>query len=102
MGAITKEAVLTQLRHVMDPEFRLNIVDLGLIYEVAISPSSDVTVQMTVTTPGCPIIPQFLQQAHDHIAKIEGVGKVQVQLTFNPLWTPAKMSAEARAALGLK
>jgi metal-sulfur cluster biosynthetic enzyme len=102
MAPITKEAVLTQLRHVIDPEFRLNIVDLGLIYEVDITSAADVTVQMTVTTPGCPIIPQFLQQAHDQIAKLEGVGKVNVQLTFNPLWTPAKMSADARAALGLK
>ena len=102
MASITKDMVFSQLRNVIDPEFRLNIVDLGLIYSVELSDSFDVTVQMTVTTPGCPIIPQFLQQAHDQIAKIEGVGKVDVQLTFNPLWTPAKMSLEARAALGLK
>lgn len=85
----------------MDPELKLGMVELGLIYEVTISETNDIHVTMTVTTPGCPVIPQFIEQVHEKLSLLEAVGKIDVQLTFSPPWTPDKMKPEARAKLGL-
>ena len=98
---ITKEQVFDALRKVNDPELRINVVDLGLIYAVDIFPDNKINIVMTVTTPGCPVIDQFLQQAHDEVAAIPDVGEVTVHLTFDPLWTPDKITPEVRSALGL-
>lgn len=101
MQQITEQVVRERLKTVKDPELHLNVVDLGLIYKIEISNKNDVTVDMTVTTPGCPIIDQFLGQVHYAIHQIPEVGEIKVNLTFNPLWTPDKMNPEARAQLGL-
>ena len=101
MKQITKEQVLEKLRSVNDPELRINVVDLGLIYETTISEKNDITVVMTVTTPGCPIIDQFLEQVHEQIESLEGVGKITVKLTFDPPWSVDKIKPELREALGM-
>lgn len=101
MKKITEEDIREKLRVVNDPELRINVVDLGLIYQITVSDANDVFIKMTVTTPGCPVIDQFLEQVHQSIENIEDVGEITVKLTFDPLWTPEKMAPQARAALGL-
>lgn len=101
MAEITESEILDHLKAVNDPELKINIVDLGLIYEVKISDKNDIFVKMTVTTPGCPVIDQFLEQVHSILESIQGVGEITVRLTFDPLWTTEKMNPDARAALGL-
>lgn len=101
MKKITREEVESSLNIVKDPELRIGVVDLGLIYEVSISEKNDVSVLMSVTTPGCPVIDQFLEQAEAAIQGLPEVGEVTVKLTFTPLWTPDRIKPQARKALGL-
>ena len=101
---IPEETVYAALQQVHDPELLVNIVDLGLIYGVEIVEAdgkSNVTVQMTMTTPACPYGPQLLQEVRDVLGGLEGVGKVEVVLTLNPPWTPDRMTEDARDQLGL-
>lgn len=89
------------MKNVYDPEIPVNIVDLGLIYELDIRDDGTVYVKMTLTAPGCPIgffITEQVKQAI--IATVPGVKDVQVDLVFDPPWTPDKMSEEAKALLG--
>ncbi|MFA5031049.1 MAG: metal-sulfur cluster assembly factor [Patescibacteria group bacterium] len=101
MKKLTEKDVKEVLHIVHDPELQISIVDLGLIYDVQISDTNDVIVKMTVTTPGCPIIDQFLEQAHDKIESLKDVGNVTVKLTFDPPWTPDRIKPEIREALGI-
>jgi metal-sulfur cluster biosynthetic enzyme len=99
----TKESVLEALRPVHDPELMISIVDLGLIYDVEVSPTGKgLEVKMTLTSPGCPIGPE-LMAAVDHTARlIPGVEDVHVQLVWDPPWDPTKMASElAREQLGI-
>ena len=98
---ITEEDVMKALRMVIDPELGANIVDLGLVYEVRVENGEDVYVKMTVTVPGCPLSNFLLHDAKKKIEKIEGVGKVDVELTFDPPWTPDRMSPELRRMFGV-
>jgi FeS assembly SUF system protein len=97
----TKDDVLEVLRNVYDPEIPVNVVDLGLIYDVQINNSNDVYVQMTLTFPGCGMGPYIAQQAEWAIQDIEGVEDVQIELVFEPPWSPDLISEEARAQLGI-
>jgi len=101
MEKLTEQDVWGVLHTVHDPELRISVVDLGLIYDIQITDQNDVTVKMTVTTPGCPVIDQFLEQAHDKIESLKDVGNVTVKLTFDPLWTPDRIKPECREALGI-
>ena len=101
MKKLTEQDVQGALQAVHDPELRMSVVDLGLIYDIQISEHNDVVVQMTVTTPGCPVIEQFLEQVNDRIESLKDVGGVTVKLTFDPLWTPNRIKPELREALGL-
>lgn len=101
MKKITEQDVKKVLHTVHDPELRMSVVDLGLIYDVQISDQNDVVVKMTVTTPGCPVIDQFLEQAHDKVESLPEVGNVIVKLTFDPFWTPDRIKPELREALGI-
>ena len=96
-----KEAVIEGLRSVYDPEIPVNIYDLGLIYDLDIDPDGSVRVVMTLTAPGCPVAGEFPQQVADAVAGVEGTGEVAVTLTWEPAWTPERMSEDARLALGL-
>lgn len=98
---ITKGQVSDALRTCKDPELGYNVVDLGLIYDIQIKPDNAVFVKMTLTTPGCPLIDEFLDDVHRKLKAIPGVGQVKVDLTFDPPWSPEKLSPEVKAELGL-
>lgn len=92
---LTKKEILGQLKSVVDLELGINIVDLGLVYDIK-EEKGKVTVLMTLTTPGCPMMTMFNQEVERVIKQIKGVKKVKVELTFDPPWTPEKMSKEAK------
>jgi metal-sulfur cluster biosynthetic enzyme len=99
---LTEENVKKALMQVDDPELGINIVDLGLVYEVDIQEQKDVKVLMTLTTPFCPIGPSIKQQITQVLKKdVEGVDKVDVQFTFNPPWDKEMMSEDAKVELGI-
>lgn len=95
-----KEDILKKLKKVMDPELNINIVDLGLIYGVKIK-EDKVTVKMTLTTPGCPLLPHFESEVKKAVKKVKGVKSVAIDLVFDPVWGPEKMTEEARVQLGM-
>lgn len=98
MPDITKEQVLKVLEKVNDPELRLNIVDLGLIYGVEITEENNVGVDMTLTTQACPVGPLMQMQAEAALKSIPGVKEVDVRMVFDPPWTPEKMSERLKKA----
>lgn len=101
MGEITKERVLEVLKNVIDPEIGLNIVDLGFIYGIDIK-GKKIHVRMTLTTPGCPMHQMFVHEVESALkASFEKVD-VEVELVFEPKWTPERMSKDARKRLGVK
>jgi metal-sulfur cluster biosynthetic enzyme len=95
-----EEQIMEALRQVDDPELGINIVDLGLVYEVAIVDET-VHIEYTLTTMGCPIGPMIEAQIKQLIEPIEGVTEVDAEMVLTPPWTPEKMSEEAKAALGM-
>jgi metal-sulfur cluster biosynthetic enzyme len=98
-GPLSEDQVRLALRRVKDPEIGLNIVDLGLIYEVSVD-GADVNVDMSLTSPGCPAGPQILQEAEEQVRSLEGVGGVNVNLVWTPPWTPDRIEPRVRAYLG--
>ncbi len=96
---IDKEALMEALKNVYDPELGLNVVDLGLIYGIE-QQDGTVQVDMTMTTPGCPLHESMLQGVGDALSIFAGVKRVEVRLVWEPLWTPDRISAEGRQALG--
>ncbi len=101
---LREDSVLAALRQVQDPELMVNIVDLGLIYEVRLTPAgdaSDVHVQMTMTSPACPAAPEIIADARDALESLgEEVGDVKIEVVMSPPWTPDRMTEEARDELG--
>ena len=99
---LTEDNIRKTVKQVDDPEIGINIVDLGLVYEINIQNEREVQVVMTLTTPFCPVGPSIKQQVGNVIKKdVEGVEKVDVQFTFNPPWDKEMMSEEAKAELGI-
>jgi metal-sulfur cluster biosynthetic enzyme len=98
-GEATKEQVLEALRNVFDPELGINIVDLGLVYEVYVKDGT-VHVDYSLTTMGCPIGPLIEQQMHQFVSAVPGVKEVEAEMVLRPAWSPEMMSEEAKAALG--
>ncbi|MHC4405988.1 MAG: metal-sulfur cluster assembly factor [Planctomycetota bacterium] len=102
---IIQDSVYAALRQVYDPEFPVNIVDLGLIYEVAVAEAegkSNVHVKMTMTTPACPSAPQIVREVREVIEDLgEEVGQIDVEVVLSPPWTPDRMTEEARDELGM-
>jgi len=96
---VTEEQVTEQLKNVIDPELNVNIVDLGLIYEVEVDDEDNVEILMTLTTPGCPLHGVFNELVKREVNSLD-VGSVNVELTFEPRWSPDDMSDEARDELG--
>ncbi len=94
------ERITDALRGVIDPELGYNIVDLGLVYRVDITPHGVVRITMTTTTDGCPASAYLKDGAHESARGVAGVAAVDVALTYEPRWTPDMMSAEARRLLG--
>jgi metal-sulfur cluster biosynthetic enzyme len=89
------------LRRVIDPELGCNIVDLGLIYDIAIEEGGVARVKMTTTTLGCPATSYLVEGAEDCVCAVPGVEFAKVELTLEPPWTPQMMSPEAREHLGI-
>ncbi len=101
---LTEDAVRESLKQVIDPELFVNIVDLGLVYTVAIEPVADkenVKIEMTMTSPACPAGPQLLGQSKQVLAALPNVGEVEVKLVMVPPWTPDRMTEDARDQLGI-
>ncbi len=94
-----RQRIIEALRHVNDPELGINIVDLGLVYEVRIE-GDTVHIEYTLTTMGCPIGPMIEEEMQRFLEDVEGVGEVEAEMVLTPPWTPDKMSEEAKAALG--
>ncbi|MFA6271624.1 MAG: metal-sulfur cluster assembly factor [Patescibacteria group bacterium] len=97
---ITKKTAEEALREVMDPELGINIVDLGLVYQLTVRNNS-VTLKMTLTFPGCPLAGPITRQAQDVLEKLPNVDKVKVFLVWDPPWTPDMVKENAKAELGL-
>ncbi len=95
----TEEEIRGQLKEVIDPELNINIVDLGLIYEIEVD-GSRVDILMTLTTPGCPLHGVFDELVRKEVEKLDDVEEIDVELTFEPRWSPDEMSEEARDELG--
>ena len=96
----TPDTVRKALRQVKDPELNLNIMDIGLVYDVAVSDVGDVHVQMTLTSPGCPAGAEIIGDVKNVVSDLEGVKSVDVELVWEPYWTPERMDPRVRAFLG--
>ena len=103
--ALAEDKVREALKQVIDPELFVNIVDLGLIYEIKIAEKDDgksnVEVEMTMTSPACPAGPQLLGQSKDFVGRLEEVDEVDVKLVMDPPWTPDRMTEDAKDQLGI-
>lgn len=96
-----KEAVIAGLKTVFDPEIPVNIYDLGLIYDVSINEEHHVNIQMTLTTPGCPVAQTFPGTVEQAVNQVEGVNDCTVELVWDPPWTQDRMTEVARLELGI-
>ncbi len=95
------EQVLDALRTVYDPELGINVVDLGLVYDVNVDDAGGVDITYSLTTMGCPIGPLIEDQMRASVSNIAGVTEIRPDLVFRPAWSPEMMSEEAKAALGI-
>lgn len=96
----TVDQVKLALRKVKDPELALNIVDLGLVYEILVEDRT-VIIDMTLTSPGCPAGPQIMGDVEGVLRKIPGVDDVTINLVWSPFWSPDKIEPRVRAYMGL-
>jgi metal-sulfur cluster biosynthetic enzyme len=102
--AITEDLVREELKKVIDPELFVNIVDLGLIYNVDLVPveeKTNIKIDMTMTSPMCPAGPQMIANSKQVLGQVEGVGEVEVKIVLDPPWTPDRMTEDARDQLGI-
>ena len=99
-SAISESAVLEKLKEVIDPELMVNIVDLGLVYEVELE-QERAHVKMTLTSPACPAGPQIMQQAKMCLENLEEIDEATIELVMSPPWTPERMTDDARDHLGI-
>ena len=100
MAALTDD-LIGALKSVYDPEIPVDVYELGLIYRVDVSDARDVTVDMTLTAPGCPVAEHMPRWVEDAVRSVDGVGDVVVNMVFEPPWDPSRMSDEARVALNM-
>jgi len=98
-GAITADQARIALRRVKDPDLNLNIVDLGLVYDVSVTGNA-VHVDMSLTSPGCPSGPEIMGEAEQQLRTLPGVGDVVVNLVWTPPWTPERIEPRVRAYMG--
>lgn len=96
---VTVDRVKLALRRVKDPEINLNIVDLGLVYDIVVE-GSDVRVDMSLTSPGCPSGPEIMGDAERELKTVEGIGAATINLVWSPPWTPDRIEPRVRAYLG--
>lgn len=98
---VTSVDILEAMKDVYDPEIPVNVVDLGLVYDVAVDGNNKVRVQMTLTAPGCGMGPYIAQQAEWRLAELNGVEDVEVEIVFDPPWTPDRITEDGKKLLGL-
>ena len=103
---LCEDRIRDELKNVIDPELYVNIVDLGLVYTVDLKPTdvegkTDVSVEMTLTSPMCPAGPQLVGQTQTIIENMDGVGQVEVKIVMDPPWSPDRMTEDARDQLGI-
>lgn len=96
------DKVMLKLRDIFDPEIPVNIVDLGLIYEVKINKEMDCQVVMTLTAPNCPAAEILPAEVYANAKSVDGVQNVNVDITFDPPWNPNMISEEAKYTLGIE
>ena len=99
MENLTEDVVRTALRQVKDPELDLNIIDLGLVYGIEVA-AGDVRIEMTLTSPGCPAGPMITNDAYRAVRGLEGVKDVDIQIVWEPYWTPERIEPKVRALMG--
>lgn len=97
---LDEQAVRDALKVVKDPEVGISIIDLGLVYDVEID-AGKVEVKMTLTSPGCPVGPQIMQEADETVRGLAGVKDVRIELVWEPYWTPERINPKVRAYLGM-
>ncbi len=100
-GGNLYEAVIDALKEIYDPEIPVNVYDLGLIYDVIVSPEGHAKVIMTLTTPHCPVAESMPGEIELRVGAVPGVGTAEVELVWDPPWDPQKMSDEAKLELGM-
>ncbi len=98
-AGITEDKVKLALRRVKDPELNLNILDLGLIYAINVT-GADISIDMSLTSPGCPSGPEIMTDAEQQLKAMPGVGTVAMNLVWSPPWTPDRIEPRVRAYLG--
>ena len=98
---VSEGRIRQALTQVYDPELGINIIDLGLVYDVDVHDNGDVDIRYSLTTMGCPIGPLIEDQIRAFLAPLDGIGEVRPELVFRPAWSPEMMSEEAKAALGV-
>lgn len=101
MSKLTRDDVIEALKDVYDPEIPVNVFDLGLVYRVDVSDENEVDIDMTLTAPGCGMGPYIAQQAEWRIAELDDVEDVQVNLVWDPPWSPELISDDGKKLLGI-
>jgi metal-sulfur cluster biosynthetic enzyme len=96
---ITEEQVKEALTNVYDPEIGMNVIELGLVYDIEVDDEDNVSIEMTLTSPGCPL-GEILTQQVDHVLRAIGAKSTRVDIVWSPPWTPDMMSEEAKEKLG--
>ena len=96
-----KNKVVTEIKKIYDPEIPVNIYELGLIYKIEIDETNKVEVEMTLTSPNCPVAESLPKMVKDNILSVEGVSDVDLKLVWSPPWTKDKMSEAAKLELNL-
>jgi metal-sulfur cluster biosynthetic enzyme len=99
-STVKPEDVIEVLRQCYDPEIPVNIVDLGLIYDIAIKPER-IDIKMTLTALGCPMAAEVMTDVRDHLLTLPGISDAGVDIVYEPVWTPERMTEEARWELGM-
>jgi metal-sulfur cluster biosynthetic enzyme len=98
---VTEKDIRKALKTVKDPELNLDLVVLGLIYDIQVAEDGAVRVLISLTSPGCPVAGQIVEDARTAVLGVEGVERAEVELTFDPPWTPERISPLIRSSLGI-
>jgi metal-sulfur cluster biosynthetic enzyme len=98
---VTEKDIRKALKSVKDPELNLDLVVLGLVYDIVVAEDGSVRVVISLTSPGCPVAGQIVEDARTAVLGVEGVERADVELTFDPPWTPERISPLIRSSLGI-
>ena len=96
-----KDKIVSEIKKIYDPEIPVNIYELGLIYKIEINHEKKVDIEMTLTSPNCPVAESLPKMVKDNILKLEGINEVDLKLVWDPPWTKEKMSEAAKLELNL-